>query len=116
MSKGGLVASLVGGAMVLGYGAYTAGWNVANNSEPASSPASQVQPAESSTPAPTATPTPTPAPAPKPASNCNPNYSPCIPNSSYDLDCADVGMSVSVTGTDVYNLDRDGDGRGCESY
>lgn len=49
-------------------------------------------------------------------SNCNPNYSPCIPNSSYDLDCADVGKTVRVIGTDEYRLDRDGDGAGCESY
>lgn len=49
-------------------------------------------------------------------SNCNPNYSPCIPNTSYDLDCADIGKSVRVIGNDEYRLDRDKDGRGCESY
>lgn len=49
-------------------------------------------------------------------SNCNPNYSPCIPNASYDLDCADVGKSVRVIGYDEYGLDRDGDGRGCDRY
>ena len=57
-----------------------------------------------------------PPPPPKPAPNCNPNYSPCVPNSSYDLDCPDIGMRVSVTGTDVYRLDADNDGVGCESY
>lgn len=51
-----------------------------------------------------------------PVSNCNPNYSGCVENSSYDLDCADVGTSVTVLGYDEYGLDRDGDGYGCESY
>jgi hypothetical protein len=32
----------------------------------------------------------------------------------YDLDCADIGMTVRVIGTDVYRLDGDGDGMGCE--
>lgn len=49
-------------------------------------------------------------------SSCNPNYSGCVDDSSYDLDCADVGHSVSVIGYDEYGLDRDGDGYGCESY
>ena len=48
--------------------------------------------------------------------SCNPNYSGCVPNSSSDLDCADIGKSVTVTGTDEYRLDRDGDGTGCDSY
>jgi hypothetical protein len=34
----------------------------------------------------------------------------------YDLDCADVGHRVKVTGDDPHRLDRDGDGWGCESY
>jgi hypothetical protein len=34
----------------------------------------------------------------------------------YDLDCADVGHTVKVTGADPHRLDRDGDGWGCESY
>jgi len=33
-----------------------------------------------------------------------------------DLDCADVGHTVKVTGADPHRLDRDGDGWGCESY
>lgn len=33
-----------------------------------------------------------------------------------DLDCADIGFPVIITGTDYHNLDADGDGRGCESY
>lgn len=47
--------------------------------------------------------------------SCNPNYSGCLPNVG-DLNCADIGHQVTVTGTDVYHLDRDGDGIGCESY
>lgn len=45
--------------------------------------------------------------------NCNPNYSPCIPNGA-DLDCPDIGFTVKVIGSDVYRLDRDKDGYGCE--
>jgi hypothetical protein len=49
----------------------------------------------------------------KPASNCNPNYTPCIPNGG-DLDCGDIDGPVTVVGVDVYHLDRDNDGIGCE--
>lgn len=48
--------------------------------------------------------------------DCNPNYSGCVENSSYDLDCPDIGEEVEVLGNDEYGLDRDGDGYGCESY
>lgn len=59
-----------------------------------------------------------PAPAPKPAprSNCDPNYTPCVPNVSYDLDCPDIGFSVRVIGSDPHGFDGNGDGYGCESY
>jgi endonuclease YncB( thermonuclease family) len=50
------------------------------------------------------------------SSNCNPNYTPCVPNSAADLNCPDVGHPVKVVGSDPYNLDSDGDGYGCESY
>lgn len=50
------------------------------------------------------------------AGNCDPNYTPCVPNVSYDLDCKDVGFRVQVIGYDRHGLDRDGDGIGCESY
>jgi hypothetical protein len=33
-----------------------------------------------------------------------------------DLDCADIGHRVIITGPDYHRLDRDGDGVGCESY
>ncbi len=52
-----------------------------------------------------------------PASDgCNSNYSPCVPNSSSDLDCNDIGFSVTVFCYDQYGLDRGSDGIGCESY
>lgn len=53
--------------------------------------------------------------------NCNPNYTPCVPDAS-DVDCAGgsgngpayVTGPVQVIGVDVYDLDSDGDGVGCE--
>ena len=33
-----------------------------------------------------------------------------------DLDCADIGQRVIITGPDYHGLDRDGDGVGCDSY
>ena len=50
------------------------------------------------------------------SASCNPNYTPCVPNSASDLNCPDVGHPVKVVGSDPYNLDSDGDGSGCESY
>lgn len=44
---------------------------------------------------------------------CAPGYSPCLPIVD-DLDCADIEGSVTVTGSDQYRLDSDGDGIGCE--
>lgn len=58
----------------------------------------------------------------KRASNCDPNYSgQCVPIAS-DVDCgggsgngpAYVYGAVKVVGNDIYDLDRDGDGYGCE--
>ena len=53
--------------------------------------------------------------------SCDPNYTPCVPVAS-DVDCeggsgngpAYVRGPVTVIGTDIYGLDRDGDGIGCE--
>ena len=53
--------------------------------------------------------------------SCDPNYRPCVPIAS-DVDCAGgsgngpayVRGPVTVVGTDIYGLDRDGDGIGCE--
>lgn len=62
--------------------------------------------------------------ASKPAqssSDCTPGYSPCLRPAS-DYDCAGgsgngpeyVYGTVKVTGSDPYDLDRDGDGYGCD--
>jgi len=60
---------------------------------------------------------------PKPAPECDPNYSGgCVPIAS-DVDCAGgsgdgpayVRGPVTVVGTDIYDLDRDGDGTGCDA-
>lgn len=53
--------------------------------------------------------------------NCDPNYSGCVPIAS-DVDCAGGSGNgpayargpVTVTGSDIYDLDRDGDGSACE--
>ncbi|HEV7648141.1 MAG TPA: hypothetical protein VGP26_08275 [Actinophytocola sp.] len=66
-------------------------------------------------------PAPKPKPAPKPAATCDPNYSGCVPVAS-DVDCAGgsgngpayVAGPVEVIGSDIYDLDRDGDGVACE--
>jgi hypothetical protein len=59
---------------------------------------------------------------PKPVSNCDPNYSgACVPIAS-DVDCEGGGGNgpayvrgpVYVIGTDIYGLDADHDGIGCE--
>jgi hypothetical protein len=56
-------------------------------------------------------------------SECDPNYEgPCVPIDS-DVDCASgsgngpsyVDGPVTVVGDDIYGLDHDDDGTGCES-
>lgn len=67
------------------------------------------------------------APAPKPqpvaeaapesssSSACDSNYQgTCVPVVSYDLNCDDIGGSVTVVGSDPHGFDADGDGSGCE--
>lgn len=70
-----------------------------------------------------ATAQPAPKPATKPAGTaCNPNYTPCVPNDPVDVDCQGgsgngpsyVTGPVTVVGKDVYGLDADHDGIGCE--
>lgn len=66
-------------------------------------------------------PTPRASAAPEPDPECDPNYTPCVPVAS-DVDCAGgkgngpayVRGPVRVIGRDVYGLDRDGDGIGCD--
>jgi hypothetical protein len=62
--------------------------------------------------------------SPPPGRNCNPNYTPCVPNDPIDVDCEGGGGDgpsyvrgpVRVTGQDVYDLDRGGQpGIGCET-
>lgn len=62
------------------------------------------------------------APPAPPAATCDPNYSGgCVPISS-DVDCGGgsgngpgyVWGAVRIVGSDIYDLDRDGDGYGCE--
>ena len=48
-----------------------------------------------------------------PAKDCMAGYSPCLPIVG-DLNCPDIGHPVTVTGSDPYRLDRDGDGIGCD--
>lgn len=54
--------------------------------------------------------------APESASPCDPNYTGCVPVSTGDVDCYEVGEEVEVVGEDVYGLDFGGDGRACELY
>lgn len=60
-------------------------------------------------------------PPPPPGGNCNPNYSGACLDKPGDYDCAggsgngpNYTGTVTVIGVDVYDLDRDNDGIGCE--
>jgi hypothetical protein len=62
------------------------------------------------------------APAPQPKNNCDPNYSgTCVPIAN-DVDCeggtgngpAYAKGPFKVVGSDIYGLDRDGDGTACD--
>lgn len=35
---------------------------------------------------------------------------------AYDLDCADIGQPIIISGSDLHGLDRDNDGIGCEGW
>ncbi len=48
------------------------------------------------------------------SSGCDPNYSGCVPVYPPDVDCAEVGETVTVIGSDPHGLDADGDLQGCE--
>ncbi|MGW5384315.1 hypothetical protein [Nocardia sp. NPDC003963] len=61
------------------------------------------------------------APARAVPAGCHPSYDPCVPITS-DVDCAGGSGNgpaytgrVRVIGPDEYDLDRDGNGIGCES-
>jgi len=48
------------------------------------------------------------------SSGCDPNYSGCVPAYPPDVDCTEVGETVTVLGADPHGLDADGDLAGCE--
>jgi hypothetical protein len=86
-------------------------------------PEPKPEPKPAPKPEPKPEPKPKPKPKPKPAtSGCDPNYSGCVPIAS-DVDCeggsgngpAYVRGPVRVTGDDIYGLDSDKDGTGCDS-
>ncbi|MFJ8894415.1 G5 domain-containing protein [Leifsonia sp. NPDC102414] len=89
----------------------------------ATAPVDQVTSVGSRQPAPPAPPAPAAPPAAPPAAGgCDPNYTgACVPIAS-DVDCAGgsgngpayVQGPVQVVGSDIYDLDRDGNGVGCE--
>lgn len=90
-------------------------------------PVAEVTAIGSKAPAPVSVPAPAPVPAPVPlvqqgGGGCDPNYTgACVPISS-DVDCAGgsgdgpgyVQGPVQVVGSDIYDLDRDGDGIACD--
>ena len=58
---------------------------------------------------------------PTPLPNCNSNYSGCLKINAGDYDCRggsgngpNYTGTVQVLGSDIYDLDRDNDGWGCE--
>lgn len=92
-------------------------------------PVNEVTAIGSKAPAPVAVPAPAPAPVPAPVplaqqggGGCDSNYTgACVPISS-DVDCAGgsgngpayVQGPVQIIGSDIYDLDRDGDGIACD--
>lgn len=92
-------------------------------------PVDEVTAIGSKAPAPVAVPAPAPAPVPAPVplvqqggGGCDSNYTgACVPISS-DVDCAGgsgngpayVQGPVQIIGSDIYDLDRDGDGIACD--
>ncbi|WP_421075967.1 MULTISPECIES: G5 domain-containing protein [unclassified Microbacterium] len=67
-------------------------------------------------------PEPAPPAAPEPGTGCDPNYADaCVPVAT-DVDCAGGGGNgpayfdgvARIVGSDIYELDRDGDGYACE--
>jgi hypothetical protein len=104
---------------------------VSDTSDATPEPAPAIAPVATSAPAVVPAPAPVVVPAPKPepvvvppsapVSNCDPNYTPCVPIAS-DVDCAGgsgngpayVEGPVRVIGSDIYRLDSDHDGIGCE--
>ena len=83
-------------------------------------PPTTTAPPTTAPPPPPTTAPPPPTTAVVPQGNCHPSYTPCVPITS-DVDCAGGSGNgpaytgrVEVHGYDEYDLDRDGDGIGCE--
>jgi hypothetical protein len=85
-------------------------------------PVTEVTAVGTKAPAPTSTPKPAPTTTAASGGKCDPNYSgACVPIAT-DVDCSSgsgngpayVRGPVTVVGTDIYDLDSDGDGIGCE--
>lgn len=54
---------------------------------------------------------------PASAADCDPNYiGACVPNNAASVTCDQIKAQVTVANVDVYGLDSDGDGIGCEKY
>lgn len=98
----------------IGVWALCGGFQIDLAQEPsAPPPAVNVPDAPAQQPAPPAV---VPEPEPVPSNGCDSNYTGCVPISASDLDCPDVGFSMTVIGVDIHGFDREGDGLGCESY
>ncbi|GIJ44094.1 hypothetical protein Val02_09800 [Virgisporangium aliadipatigenens] len=130
-----LVGTLAGcGAPPTEPAAEPARQEIAGSPEPPSSAPASPTPSPSpaaASPTTAAAPPPPPPPAAQPPAattkaapkpTCDPNYSgACVPIAS-DVDCAGGGGNgpayvrgpVKVIGSDIYDLDRDGDGMGCD--
>ncbi len=57
------------------------------------------------------------APSSAAAVDCHPSYTPCVPDKGSNasaVNCPDLATQVKVIGPDVYRLDSDNDGIGCE--
>lgn len=78
--------------------------------------------AQTPPPKPKPRPTPTPEPDPEPVDDCHPSYAgACLDPTASDYDCSGGSGNgprytgrVTVVGPDVWDLDRDNDGIGCE--
>jgi hypothetical protein len=112
--KGAWTVDFVGGAPLLDGAAIseTGTTQLPSNCPPPPPPAVSAPPPTSSEP-------------PASSSNCDPSYpDQCLQDGIGDYDCAGgsgngpnyVSGPVTVTGSDPFGLDADGDGVGCESY
>lgn len=134
-----LLVAVMGGSFVLGWWNWPALRSSADavlSAAGVTDPPSPSPPAAAPVELPPAPPAQIVPPAPPPAAlpiarseprppitngGCDPNYSGCVPIASH-VDCAGQGGKgplfvrgpLRVTGTDVYELDRDGDGLACE--